>query len=58
MAKNNKNKKKVINDLLDKKFNELNKIVGGVAIACSVRTPFPICGPQVCTIVQPKCNVC
>ena len=58
MAKSNKNKKKVINDLLDKKFNELNKIVGGIAIACSVKTPPTLCGPQVCTIVQPKCNLC
>lgn len=33
-------KKKVINDLLDKKFEQLDKIVGGnVAIACSVNTP-------------------
>ena len=31
-------KKKTINDLLDKKFNQLNKIIGGTGIACSVPT--------------------
>ena len=34
-------KKKTINDLLDKKFNQLNKIIGGTAIACSVPTTPP-----------------
>jgi hypothetical protein len=33
-------KKKFINDLLDKKFEQLDKIVGGnAAIACSSSTP-------------------
>lgn len=33
-------KKKTINDLLDKKFNQLDKIVGG--IACSVPSKPPV----------------
>ncbi|HEU4791518.1 MAG TPA: hypothetical protein VFS71_17655 [Flavobacterium sp.] len=38
---NDLKKKKVINDLLDKKFEHLDKIVGGNAIACSVDTSTP-----------------
>ena len=36
-------KDKIINDLLEVKFNELDMIVGGNNIACSVKDWEPIC---------------
>lgn len=64
MAKTEKKKKKkIIKDLLDKKFGDLNKVVGGNTIGCCIKDPLPLpqplCGPQVCTIKHTiSCDIC
>jgi hypothetical protein len=56
MKKVDKVKKKIINDLLDKKFEELDKIIGG--IGCYVQEPKtpPFCISVACSVKPPINN--
>lgn len=41
-------RKKTINDLLDKKFSQLDKIVGGTIVACDIVQQTPPLVPGGC----------
>ena len=45
------NKKKVINDLIDKKIDQMNKIKGGNQIGCTPKK-------QICMVVTCTCPPC